>query len=368
MAVTGLICSMCASPFCEASDEYVSGPRTPRFPLRAKVFLAYTKTVLAKMPETVSTLRAKRRRPPATRRRENLENWRVMKWLEAEIKAQNLSLREIARRMGYSNATRIREYLDQRIVPGPTVLANLATATGASPIEALWLANHREAVFGYLHSLYQLGWAWMRKDRLHLDPVHGADFIGYYTARAGGGNIPTVEDLRIVPEELRERYHQADIYNYGGFFRPIALPKPMACALMLAIGLFPRRGEYVHEQTRSFIQELGLVAVRMLPAAERISVPSELSGIQRPLKSALKILPLRFYGDMRMAIVGEYVHAWADSICKNYADYARIALYKNGSFVSESEESQNLWTWQRTSFPSAREFDVRVRTSDNTTK
>lgn len=280
-----------------------------------------------------------------------------MKWFEAEIAERSLSLREVARRMGYPNATRIREYLNQRIVPGPAVLGRFAMAIGVSPIEALWLAGHREAVFGYLHQLYQLGWSWMRSDRVDFfGSGSGADFIGYYIARANGGALPENVDLSAVPTELLSRYHQADIYNYGGLFRHVALPKPMACAILLAIGLFPRRGERVHKQTAVFIQELGFVAVGMLPAAERVTVPKELVNMQRPLKAAEKILRLRFYGDMRLAVAGEYVHAWANFICKAYADYARIALYQGGAFLGEPHETENLWEWQRTAFPMVSDF------------
>jgi transcriptional regulator with XRE-family HTH domain len=312
------------------------------------------------MVETVSTRRI-RPSPPVTRGRQNLENWRAMKWLAAEIKERRLSLREVARRMGYPNATRIREYLDQRIVPGPAVLGNLAMAIGVSPIEALWLAGRREAIFDYLHALYQLGWAWMRTDRLHLDQTGGAVFIGHHTASARGDQIHREVDLSAVPDELRHRYHQADVYNYGGLFRHVALPKPMACAILLAIGLFPRRGERVHQQGRTFIQELGFIAVRMLPAAERVTVPHEVAGMRRPLKSAEEILPFRFYPRaMRLAVVGEYVHAWADFVCKNYADYARIALYECGAFVGEPQEFENIWEWQRTAFPMASDFDTKA--------
>lgn len=310
------------------------------------------------MVETVSTRRGKRS-PPATRGRQNLENWRAMKWLEAEIKERRLSLREVARGMRYPNATRIREYLNQRIVPGPAVLANLAMAIGVSPIEALWLAGRREAIFDYFHALYQLGWAWMRTDRVRYDHTTGADFIGHYIARARGDQIPMDVDLSVVPDQLRQLYHQADVYNCGGLFRHVALPKPMACAILLAIGLFPRRGERVHQQGHTFIQELGFIAARMLPAAERVTVPREIAGMRQALKSAEKIFAFRSYpGTMRLAVVGEYVHAWADSVCRSYADYARIALYECGSFVGELQESENIWEWQRTAFPMASDFDT----------
>ncbi len=198
----------------------------------------------------------------------------------------------------------------------------------------------------------------MRKDQLHLDQKHGADFMGYYIARAKGEPLHTADDLRIVPSDLRARYHQADIYNAVGVYRHTSLPKPMACAILLAVGLFPRRGESVRKETRHFIQDLGLTAVRMLPAAERATVPKELKRMRQPLDAAQKVLSLRFYGKARLAVVGEYVHAWADSISKDYADYARLALYENGSFIGEIVDSENIWEWQHTPFPAASEFAI----------
>ncbi len=282
-----------------------------------------------------------------------------MKWLESEIQERGLPLREVSRRMGgTANATRIRQYLNQQIVCGPAVLTNLAMAVGVSPIEALWLAGRHEAVFDILLALYGLGYRWMTADKTHLDTQSGANFMGYYIEQARGRKVRTREDSCVVPEPLRRRYHQADIYNYAGLYNHVTLPKPMACAILLAVGLFPRRGERAHEQTRTFIRELGSIAARMLPAAERVTLPRHLNSMHKPFESAKTLLPLRYYGKMRLAVVGEYVQTWADEVCKGYADYARIALYECGSFIGELGESENLWEWQRTAFPRANEFST----------
>lgn len=79
----------------------------------------------------------KPRKPPITRHRGSFENVRLMQWLEREREERGLSLREIARRMGYLNASRVGDYLRMRVLPGPEIVRRLAIAIGVSPIEAL---------------------------------------------------------------------------------------------------------------------------------------------------------------------------------------------------------------------------------------
>ena len=80
-----------------------------------------------------------------------------MRWLDEERERQGISLRQVARELGYRNATRVAQYFHQRIVAGPDMLARLAVAVNVSPIDALWNARHYAAVLGYLHKLYRLG-------------------------------------------------------------------------------------------------------------------------------------------------------------------------------------------------------------------
>ncbi len=146
-------------------------------------------------------------------------------------------------------------------------------------------------------------------------------------------------DLREPPPHLAHRYHLATLYNEAGVFRIVALPKPMACAILLAVALFPRRGDELRDETAPFYQQLCPIASGMMAQAEIARVPREnIVAMQRPLKAAQDILKYRFYGPERLAIVGEYIHKWCDFVCFWYANYARVALYRHGGLLNERGE------------------------------
>lgn len=309
-----------------------------------------------RMAETVSTL------TKVTRGRANLDNYRVMRWLEEETRQRGLSLREVGRRMGHANATRVREYFNQKIVPGPAVLGNLAAAIGVSPIEVLWNAGRQDFVFRYFHALFELGWWWMHKDHVGLDATAGARFFRHYSSspRPKRRGRPAITDVSDVPPPLHDRYHAVAVYNEAGVFRNVALPKPMACAILLAIGLFPRRGDRVRPETPKFLEDLGPAAFGYILATERTRVPPGLKSIEGSLTAAGEGFRLRYYArDQRFAIVGEYVHGWTNVVCRAYADYARVALYQQGAFVGEASEYEDLWAWQTTPFPNVNDLTMK---------
>jgi transcriptional regulator with XRE-family HTH domain len=264
-----------------------------------------------------------------TRRRENLANWRVMQMLDRVRSEKGLSLRDVGTRIGYHNASRVGQYLRGQIVPGPEMVRRLAIAVEVSPIEALWLSEHYAEVFSYLDKLYRLGWSWMRDDRVNPDQDFGADFSWYHIHRSK--ELWQHVRLDEVPPALVTRYHRVAINNAAGVFCNVSLPKPTACAILLGIGLFPRRGDGLRSETRSFIETLSVLASEMLAPAERVKTPPGTS-FRKPLSDAEKVLPWRFYGSMRLAIVAEYVHFWCESVCRAYTEYARLVLYEKGDF------------------------------------
>ncbi len=294
-----------------------------------------------------------------TRGRANLPNSRTMQWLNDEREQRGLSLRAVADAIGYRNAERVGKYFRLQIVPGSDMVRKLAIAVGVSPIEALWSSHHYSAVFDYFDKLYKLGWAWMHDDRLHLDE-RGAAFLLHYAPPAGTEWVEA--DLSQPPDTLAHRYHVATIYNQAGVFATIALPRPMACAILLAIGMFPRRGDKSQKEVPTFIRDLALVADEMLSLADVARVPSHLYHMRKPLKEAEKILPWRVYGTpMQLSIVAEYVHHWCDTVCKGYADFARVALYSEGGFVGDPHKNENLWQWQRAEIPSLDDLRLVIK-------
>jgi transcriptional regulator with XRE-family HTH domain len=303
------------------------------------------------------------RKPPATRGRASIQNYKVMRWLNEERERRGLSLRDVAQSLGsgYRNATRVAQYFSQRIVAGPDVLQRLAIAVGVSPIDALWNAGHCGAVLDYFNKLYRLGWSWARQDQVAIHQDFGADFMRCYPA----GEFPAGRDLREPPQRLAHRYHEATVYNRAGIFRTVALPKPMACAILLAVALFPRRGDQLRRETTDFYSELSLIASQMMRAAEIARVPPNV-GHYKPIKDAEAVWKFNFYGRKRLAIIAEYVHAWCDFVCRNYANYARLALYERGGLLGEPVKSdgaahEDIWTWQHTSIPSAEDLRLEMK-------
>lgn len=292
-----------------------------------------------------------------------MENYKVVRWLDQERERQGLSLRDVARALGpgYRNASRVGLYLSGRIVAGADMLGRLAVAVNVSPIDALWNAQHYDAVLGYLAKLLRFGLAWAYKDRVAVDQS-GASFMLQYEEIG----FPPDGDLRIPPPSLAHRYHLATVYNaHGGIFRVVSLPKPMACAILLAIALFQRRGDKLRPETTPLYERLSFIAASMIPLAEAAHLPAHVGiGSQKPLKDAALVFDQRFYGPARLTIVGEYVHSWCDVACGSYADYARLALYRQGAFLGEPQESEDIWEWQSTSMPSADDFDIETESSN----
>jgi transcriptional regulator with XRE-family HTH domain len=285
-----------------------------------------------------------------------------MQWFNRKREADGLTLRDVAKKLGYLSASRVSAYFHQQIVAGPEMVRQLALAVGVSPIEALWRAEHYAEVLDYLSKLYQLGWSWMKADKVGFNDSFGSDFAFYYIDRFGEF-LPGVE-LDEVPADLARRYHHVNIYNEAGIFTKVSLVKPIASAILLGVGLFPRRGEKPRTEMKPFIDDLSVVAAEMIPEAERAArasqVAPELSkAFRKPLIDAEEILPWKFYGPMRLAVVAEYVHSWCNFACRAYADYARLALYEHGAFIGEPHENEDIWEWQRTDVPTI--DDLRMK-------
>lgn len=298
----------------------------------------------------------KPRKKSIGRKKATMANYRVMQAIDRARQERGMSLRALAKQLGYKNASRVGMYLRQQIYAGPEMVRRLATAVGMSPIEALWQSQRYRDVFGYLEKLYRLGWSWMRADGVHLDPNRGAIFVTQWEGVRDA-------DINEVPPHLKRRYLQATVYNDAGIFCVISLPRPMACAILLGIAMFPRRGEKLRPDALPLWEKVSFIATEMLPKADIARVPSTFPQFSKPLKDAEKILPWGFYGNTRLSVVAEYVHTWCDMACKAYADYARVALYEHGSFIGGNPQenewwSEDLWAWQRAEMPSVEDLKI----------
>ena len=285
----------------------------------------------------------------------SIRHYNFAQWLRAEIDRRGISLRSVARQLGYPNASRITEYLQYRRVPTAEMVRRLADAIGLSPIEALWRAGYDATLLLDLVELYTLGWSWCREDRVHLDPRSGAVFLGY--ASVG-------EDLSTIPEPLTSRYHSGAIFNTQTNSREIrevvVLPRPMAAAIFIAVGLFPRRGDKAKPSTMEFIHALASLTSPMIKKARASPKRGELLTLPPTLQQAQ--LAAEIPGlDMssRGALIAEHVNDWANSVSSEYAHYARLALYElGGEMYHFIPESINRWEYMTADFPNTSDFKM----------
>lgn len=127
-------------------------------------------------PNRVSTLPRVSIQANSRRVFRSLRHYNFTLWLHEEIGRRRISLRFVARQLGYPNASRITEYLQGRRVPTAEMIRRIAEAIGLSPIEALSRAGHDSTLLLDLVELYRLGWEWCRQDRVHFDPRRGVLF------------------------------------------------------------------------------------------------------------------------------------------------------------------------------------------------
>jgi hypothetical protein len=111
------------------------------------------------------------------------------------------------------------------------------------------------------------------------------------------------------------------------------VPKPIGLAILLGALAFPRRGDVYKEGARQYRESLGREAHNLVKAAKTLR--SEVKAPGRPrklytyLQRACDILDdSRLAFDYTRPMAGEYVVAWADSICRPFTHYARLAAFE----------------------------------------
>jgi hypothetical protein len=314
------------------------------------------------------------KRPPRRGQR-TLEYWRLWNWLEAEREDRGVTKRAIARHFGHKNATRIGQYLRGEIVAGPEVVRGLAEAIGVSPVEALWRAGYQGAFFHELVELQKLAWVWCREDGVHLDSSDGVFFFNspVVTPQSDGSNdapvslnvTPQREDAFHAPDSLRHRYHTGTIYNYNEngrrIFREVTVPRPLAAAIIIAVGYFPRRGDLLTPTAIDFASEVASAAGPMIFESQRARYRGQRVVVPQVLKRAELISPERWLTPAtRAALMAEYVHCWANMTSHRYAEYARLAMYEKGGSMpfehTSKPEFNDIWMYQTADLPDVTEI------------
>lgn len=289
------------------------------------------------------------RHPPGRGRAfKSIGHYQLIRWLDDARTQQNRSLNWLGQEVGHENGSRVSEYFRGKRVPGPAMIRRLAASLGLSPTQALWRGEHWAALLDDLSALYRLGWTWCHEDRVSL-------------GRDGSLFLARIDrpDPGCIPHELQRRYHLGVVYNTRTVEREVRhcvnLPRPLAAAFMLGIGLFPRRGDRPKGKTAPFLDGLLAAIGPMVAIADKLPKRGPWGTMPATLDRAKSLFSeVGLHNDSRTAVFAEYVHTWADAISLRFAEYTRLALYTRGGHYGGWQT--NPWLYQAADIPSIEDF------------
>ena len=295
-----------------------------------------------------------------SRSRHTIQYWNFTRWLNEQIEAQGKSRSSIARHFGFESPSRISHYLNCRIVAGPAVVRKFASALDISPIEALRQAGYYSAIFDEFAKLYERGWLWCQRDNVSF-----LDGEAHFFSQTADSTV----DSSSIPKSLRASYHQGLVYGtYLGpreIQRKVAVPLPIADGILLAVGLFPRRGDGLKTGAHDFITQLTRSTGPILNEEWYNSNRNRPTAVFRALTEAAALFKdRRRPGEVRAALSSEYVQRWAEEVSRPYTLYARLALYDFGGRIQYSEDgivkalTDNPWEYQSADIPRIEDFTL----------
>jgi hypothetical protein len=302
-------------------------------------------------------------RPPRvpSRGRRTIRLFNFARWLSSQVEASGVSRKSIARHFGYKSVSRITEYLSYKRVPGPDVVRRFADAIGLSPIAVLREAGYYTAILEDLRRLYERGWIWCQRDRVSLDHDGGCHF---YFPTPGNESDPTV-----IPPHLVGYYHDGIIFRSvdGEWQYRHAVPLPIAIAVLLVVGYFPRRGDRLREGVEPLLAHLAMESSKILQERWVNSNPNRPPKHFAMLQDAATLFDSgRCQRPARTAVCSEYLHGWIDQISSGYARFARLALYSSGGILEDTDLpgyfSDDPWKYQFAQTPAIDE--IRVLSSE----
>jgi len=111
------------------------------------------------------------------------------------------------------------------------------------------------------------------------------------------------------------------------------VPKAIGLAILLGVLAFPRRGDVYKEGARQYRESLGREAHNLVSVAKtrraEVKAPGRPRKLHTYLQRACDILDdSRLAFDYTRPMAGEYLLAWADSICRPFTHYARLAAFE----------------------------------------
>src|ERR1700688_2283186 len=196
-----------------------------------------------------------------------------------------------------------------------------------------------------------------------LDPLQAARFLSRYVVGSWEEAEHQVLRVEFPPIEFKEgatvslvldpskSIKQEIVVVPAAESAPIVLPQPVALAIMLAVLIFPRRGDLYKDEAPEYPLNLYASADALLEEAEQRRADTVTVGRQRHLHPLLK-RALEALGDgmlsfdARRVVAAEHAIAWAQALCTPFTDYAQLAAFELlgevGSSVSTRTASSDM--------------------------
>jgi hypothetical protein len=111
------------------------------------------------------------------------------------------------------------------------------------------------------------------------------------------------------------------------------VPKPIGVAILLGALAFPRRGDIYKDGAREYRESLGRASHSLVISAKARRSEKRVAGRPKKLHYLLQrasdvLDDSRLPFDLKRPMAGEYIVAWADSICRTFTHYARLAAFE----------------------------------------
>lgn len=267
-------------------------------------------------------------------------------FLQALVEGSGRSKRSVLAAMGYEGGTnRLNSYFRGERLPAPETLRAICVAIGASYVEVVDRFGYYREIIGILADLVWFGARWLQEAESRGKPMDAKRYafgswlqperqvvcvklapIEFSPGETSSASVPSSLDC-VDPSLSRETVIAPEHTT------TTKVPKPIGLAIMLAVLAFPRRGDVYKKGARQYRERLAREAHHLVDAAECGRAETKAAGRPRNLPSYLQrachVLDdphLAF--DSKRPVAGEYVQAWADSLCKPFTDYARLAAFE----------------------------------------
>ncbi len=311
------------------------------------------------------------------------EEWaKAGAWLEALWRDRNrstgLSKRAVLVGIEYEGGTnRLNDYFNGKRPPKPKTLRKLCKTLGASYVEAVARYGYYREFMAFLDSLVWLGEQWLEEDNarggtlrpdkkpasrlqslrdlgliywkgqpITRDILRDETFLNRYFV--GVWNEPEHEVIQVqyAPIEFKpgatvtlaldpSAAVKQEIVVAPASSTPTALPKPIALAIMLAVLVFPRRGDLYEDEAPDYQRRLYLASGAMIEEADDCRSQTRTGRPKLPnplLRRTLEALDdTTRYFDARRVVAAEHIMAWADQLCNPFTHYARLAAFRHWS-------------------------------------